>query len=170
MTYATGDAVVVMDVDLQDPPELIREMIAKWREAFDVVYAQRRNRAGESRRQARSVVPGLQAHQSHPEVNIPPNTGDLPPDEPARGRRGGPPEGGPRVLRAWSRSSASARPRCNSTVRRDTQRRRNYNRFLAFDPHRHEWRSSASRTTCCRWMTVFGFVTAGVASWSRSRT
>ena len=39
---ASGDAVVVIDCDLQDPPELIPELVARWREGFDVVYAQRR--------------------------------------------------------------------------------------------------------------------------------
>jgi len=43
-----GDAVVLMDGDLQDPPELIPEMLAKWREGYDVVYAVRRTRRGES--------------------------------------------------------------------------------------------------------------------------
>ena len=38
----TGDACVVIDVDLQDPPELILPMVQKWREGYDVVYAQRR--------------------------------------------------------------------------------------------------------------------------------
>ncbi len=37
-----------MDVDLQDPPELLVEMLAKWREGYDVVYAQRRRRDGET--------------------------------------------------------------------------------------------------------------------------
>lgn len=45
--YASGDAVIVMDVDLQDPPELIPEMVRLWNEGADVVYAQRRTRAGE---------------------------------------------------------------------------------------------------------------------------
>lgn len=45
---ATGDAVILMDGDLQDPPELINDFVAKWREGFDVVYAVRRTRAGES--------------------------------------------------------------------------------------------------------------------------
>ena len=45
---ATGDAVVVIDCDLQDPPELIPELVARWREGYDVVYAQRRTRAGET--------------------------------------------------------------------------------------------------------------------------
>jgi polyisoprenyl-phosphate glycosyltransferase len=46
--YARGEAVVVMDADLQDPPQIVLEMIAKWREGFDVVYAQRRSREGET--------------------------------------------------------------------------------------------------------------------------
>ena len=45
---ASGDAVVVIDCDLQDPPELIPELVARWREGYDVVYAQRRTRAGET--------------------------------------------------------------------------------------------------------------------------
>jgi polyisoprenyl-phosphate glycosyltransferase len=46
--HADGDAVVVMDADLQDPPEVVQEMIARWREGFDVVYGVRRSRAGET--------------------------------------------------------------------------------------------------------------------------
>jgi len=46
--YAEGDAVVIIDADLQDPPEVIQQMIAKWREGFDVVYGVRRTRAGET--------------------------------------------------------------------------------------------------------------------------
>ncbi|HYG68681.1 MAG TPA: glycosyltransferase family 2 protein, partial [Anaeromyxobacteraceae bacterium] len=45
---ASGDAVVLMDADLQDPPEVIHEMIAKWREGYDVVYGTRTERPGES--------------------------------------------------------------------------------------------------------------------------
>lgn len=46
---AAGDAVVLMDADLQDPPELIEEMIQKWADGSDIVYAVRRNREGERR-------------------------------------------------------------------------------------------------------------------------
>jgi dolichol-phosphate mannosyltransferase len=46
--YARGEAVVVMDADLQDPPEIVLAMVAKWREGFDVVYGRRRKRSGES--------------------------------------------------------------------------------------------------------------------------
>ena len=45
---ARGDAVIVIDADLQDPPEVIAEMVAKWEEGYGVVYGQRRSRAGES--------------------------------------------------------------------------------------------------------------------------
>ncbi len=45
---ARGSAVVVMDADLQDPPEVVLTMIAKWREGFDVVYGRRRKRVGET--------------------------------------------------------------------------------------------------------------------------
>ncbi len=48
MDIASGDAVVLMDGDLQDPPELIVQFVAKWREGYDVVYAVRRSRKGES--------------------------------------------------------------------------------------------------------------------------
>lgn len=45
---AEGDAVVVMDADLQDPPEVVKEMVARWRDGFDVVFAIRSKRHGES--------------------------------------------------------------------------------------------------------------------------
>ncbi len=48
LDYSRGDAVVIIDADLQDPPETILEMIAKWREGYEVVYAVRAEREGES--------------------------------------------------------------------------------------------------------------------------
>jgi glycosyltransferase involved in cell wall biosynthesis len=48
LDHARGDAVVVIDADLQDPPEVIPDLVAGWREGFDVVYAQRRKREGET--------------------------------------------------------------------------------------------------------------------------
>ena len=48
MDYARGDAVVVIDSDLQDPPEVIADLIAKWREGYEVVYAVRAEREGET--------------------------------------------------------------------------------------------------------------------------
>lgn len=48
MDYARGDAVIVIDADLQDPPEVIADLIAKWREGYEVVYAVRAEREGET--------------------------------------------------------------------------------------------------------------------------
>jgi polyisoprenyl-phosphate glycosyltransferase len=48
LDYSLGSAIVIIDADLQDPPEVILEMIAKWREGHDVVYAIRTEREGES--------------------------------------------------------------------------------------------------------------------------
>jgi polyisoprenyl-phosphate glycosyltransferase len=48
MEHASGDAVAIIDSDLQDPPEVIKEFIKKWREGYDVVYGVRRRRKGES--------------------------------------------------------------------------------------------------------------------------
>jgi len=48
LDHVTGDATVIIDADLQDPPELIPQMIAYWEEGYDDVYARRRSRAGES--------------------------------------------------------------------------------------------------------------------------
>ncbi|MDD5467892.1 MAG: glycosyltransferase family 2 protein, partial [Anaerolineales bacterium] len=48
LDYARGQAVVIIDADLQDPPELIPEMLAKWREGYEIVYAIRSEREGES--------------------------------------------------------------------------------------------------------------------------
>ncbi|MCO6451334.1 MAG: glycosyltransferase family 2 protein [Caldilineales bacterium] len=47
--YASGDAIIIIDADLQDPPSLILDMVAKWREGYDVVYAIRKERKGESK-------------------------------------------------------------------------------------------------------------------------
>lgn len=48
MDYARGDAVIIIDSDLQDPPETIRDLVAKWREGYEVVYAVRNKRPGET--------------------------------------------------------------------------------------------------------------------------
>jgi dolichol-phosphate mannosyltransferase len=48
MDYTVGKAVIIIDADLQDPPEVILELIAKWKEGYQVVYAQRETREGES--------------------------------------------------------------------------------------------------------------------------
>jgi polyisoprenyl-phosphate glycosyltransferase len=48
LDHAVGDAVVIIDADLQDPPELIPDLVARWRDGFDMVYAKRRTRDGDS--------------------------------------------------------------------------------------------------------------------------
>lgn len=75
--FAQGDAVVIMDADLQDPPEVILEMIAKYREGFDVVYGQRIARLGEStfKRWTAAAFYGLMKSMIHKE--LPENTGDF---------------------------------------------------------------------------------------------
>jgi dolichol-phosphate mannosyltransferase len=77
MEQAGGDAVVVIDCDLQDPPELIPELVARWREGFDVVYAQRRTRAGETVPKRIVSALGYRVIKRIAEVEIPPNTGDF---------------------------------------------------------------------------------------------
>jgi len=74
---ASGDAVVVIDCDLQDPPELIAELAAKWREGYDVVYAQRRSRAGETVVKRIVAATGYRMLRHIADVEIPPNTGDF---------------------------------------------------------------------------------------------
>jgi len=77
LQYSHGHAVVVMDVDLQDPPGLILEMVAKWREGFDVVMAQRRSRKGENWLKRVISFWGYKIINQISEAEIPPNTGDF---------------------------------------------------------------------------------------------
>jgi polyisoprenyl-phosphate glycosyltransferase len=77
MQYSRGDAVIVMDVDMQDPPELITEMIAKWREGYDVVLPQRRQRTGEPWIKKLVATTGYKVIDKIADVKIPPNTGDF---------------------------------------------------------------------------------------------
>jgi dolichol-phosphate mannosyltransferase len=77
LQYSCGDAVVVMDVDLQDPPELVRDMVAKWREGFDVVLSQRRSRQGEPLVRKIGARVAYWMIRRVAEVDIPENTGDF---------------------------------------------------------------------------------------------
>jgi dolichol-phosphate mannosyltransferase len=74
---SSGQAVVVIDCDLQDPPELIPELIERWREGYDVVYAQRRSREGETLAKRIVSAVGYRVIARIAEVDIPPNTGDF---------------------------------------------------------------------------------------------
>lgn len=77
LQYARGDAAIVMDVDMQDPPELITEMVAKWKAGYDVVMAQRRQRVGEPWIKRVIAHVGYRVINKIANVEIPPNTGDF---------------------------------------------------------------------------------------------
>ena len=77
LQYSSGEAVIVMDVDLQDPPELIGQMVAKWREGHDVVLPQRRERTGEPWIKKAVAATGYKVINKIADVRIPPNTGDF---------------------------------------------------------------------------------------------
>ncbi len=77
LEYSSGRAVIVIDVDLQDPPELITSMVEKWREGYDVVYAQRRRREGETWIKKAVSEIGYKVINRIADVEIPKNTGDF---------------------------------------------------------------------------------------------
>jgi dolichol-phosphate mannosyltransferase len=77
MQYSSGDAVVVMDVDMQDPPELVTQMVAKWREGYDVVLPQRTRRTGEPWIKRLVAETGYKVINKIADVRIPPNSGDF---------------------------------------------------------------------------------------------
>ncbi len=74
---AAGDAAVIIDCDLQDPPEVIPEMIERWRAGYDVVYGQRRTRAGETLPKRIVAALGYRVIKRIADVEIPANTGDF---------------------------------------------------------------------------------------------
>ena len=74
---AVGRAVIVMDCDMQDPPSLIPEFVDKWRQGFQVVYAQRTRRDGETAFKKLSTKIGYYFINKFAEVEIPRNTGDF---------------------------------------------------------------------------------------------
>jgi polyisoprenyl-phosphate glycosyltransferase len=77
MDIASGDAVVLMDGDLQDPPELIGQFVAKWHEGYDVVYAVRRTRKGESKFKLLTAQLFYRTIKRLTKVAIPVDTGDF---------------------------------------------------------------------------------------------
>lgn len=77
LDYARGDAVVVIDADLQDPPELIPELISGWREGYDVVYATRAAREGETFMKKATAHLFYRVVQSISRFKIPEDTGDF---------------------------------------------------------------------------------------------
>jgi glycosyltransferase involved in cell wall biosynthesis len=74
---STGDAVVLIDADLQDPPKVIEQMLVKWEEGYDVVYGTRNSRDGESAFKLASAKLFYRLLNSLSEVSIPLDTGDF---------------------------------------------------------------------------------------------
>lgn len=77
LDYAAGEAVIPLDADLQDPPEVIPELLSKWREGHDVVIAVRRARAGESLMKRGTAHAFYRFINRMSEVRIPEDTGDF---------------------------------------------------------------------------------------------
>jgi dolichol-phosphate mannosyltransferase len=71
-----GDAAVVIDCDLQDPPEVIPELVERWLDGYDVVYAQRRSRAGDNVAKRVVAAGAYRVMRRIADVEIPTNTGD----------------------------------------------------------------------------------------------
>lgn len=74
---AEGDAAVVMDADLQDPPEVIPDLLARWREGFDVVYAVREEREGETWLKKFLAASFYRVFRAMAKVDVPMNAGDF---------------------------------------------------------------------------------------------
>jgi len=77
LDHAAGQATVIIDADLQDPPEVILDMIAKWKEGYEVVYAQRTGREGESWFKLLTASLFYRIVYRITDVNIPMDTGDF---------------------------------------------------------------------------------------------
>lgn len=77
LDYSRGQAVVIIDADLQDPPEVILDLIAKWREGYEVVYAVRAEREGETWFKLFTASLFYRLIRSMTEVDIPMDTGDF---------------------------------------------------------------------------------------------
>jgi glycosyltransferase involved in cell wall biosynthesis len=77
LDYAKGTAVIIIDADLQDPPELIPQLIAKWKEGFDVVYAKRTKRQGETALKKLTAYGFYRVVKRISNIQIPQDTGDF---------------------------------------------------------------------------------------------
>lgn len=77
MDYARGDAIIIIDADLQDPPEVILQMIDKWREGYEVVYGKRVKRKGETWFKKATAKIFYRTLRALTNVDIPADTGDF---------------------------------------------------------------------------------------------
>ena len=77
LQYVTGDAIVVIDADLQDPPELIPDMLTLWKQGNEVIYAKRKTREGESKFKLLTAKMFYRILNGLSDVEIPADTGDF---------------------------------------------------------------------------------------------
>ena len=77
LKYVTGDAIVIIDADLQDPPEVIPEMIKEWEKGYDVVYGKRKVRKGETAFKLLTAKAFYSMLNKLSDIEIPQNTGDF---------------------------------------------------------------------------------------------
>ena len=77
LKYATGDAIVIIDADLQDPPEKIPEMLKLWEQGYEVIYAKRKSRKGESAFKLLTAKMFYNTLDALSDVEIPKDTGDF---------------------------------------------------------------------------------------------
>ena len=77
LKYAMGDGIIIMDADLQDPPELIPDMIKYWENGYDVIYGKRKKREGESAFKLLTAKVFYETLNKLSDVEIPKNTGDF---------------------------------------------------------------------------------------------
>ena len=77
LQYVTGDAIVIIDADLQDPPELIPEMIKLWEDGNEIIYGKRKKRKGESAFKITSAKMFYKIINCLSDVKIPKDTGDF---------------------------------------------------------------------------------------------
>ena len=77
LDHAAGDAVIVMDADLQDPPEVVPELVARWQEGYEVVYAVRKRRSGESWLKRKTAAWFYRVLRRVASVQMPLDTGDF---------------------------------------------------------------------------------------------
>ncbi len=77
MDYTEGEAIIVIDADLQDPPEVIPKMIEKWKEGYDVVYGKRAERKGETFFKKFTAAAFYRLLRKMTDVDIPVDTGDF---------------------------------------------------------------------------------------------
>lgn len=77
LKYTTGDAVVIMDADMQDPPEVIEQMVALWEQGNEVIYAKRKTRKGETKFKLLSAKMFYKILNGLSDIEIPKDTGDF---------------------------------------------------------------------------------------------